>query len=405
MGIRANTRVRFTAAALLVAIAAGCGGGGDGGGGGAAPEAPMVPLPPEAGPQPIPQVLEWGVFPAASVVIGQPDLVSGATPPPGAGLDRLELPDGAAAISADGVLFVSAVGGLRAFADYAASNGPTARFSIAAGALGASIRGSRLVYVADNEVRIHHSLPTDGGTSADVIVGGTGGCAPNGLQAPRHAIITPAGRLVVADTLNNRVLIWNSVPQPGIGADFVVGQDSKNECAPNDANGDGTGDGQALLTTLSAPTSVWSDDVKLVIVDRGNHRVLIYDFPDRDGVQATTVLGQADATGQLPNAGQATSSDITLSSPESVDVRESGQLAVADSGNHRVLIWDTFPTQNAQAASQVIGQSAFGRNALNAGGTTGANTLAFPRGVRFHERNLVVTDWRNHRVLVFPAAN
>lgn len=405
MGIRANTRVRFTAAALLVAIAAGCGGGGDGGGGGAAPEAPMVPLPPEAGPQPIPQVLEWGVFPAASVVIGQPDLVSGATPPPGAGLDRLELPDGAAAISADGVLFVSAVGGLRAFEDYAASNGPTARFSIAAGALGASIRGSQLVYVADNEVRIHNSLPTDGGTPADVRIGGGGGCVANDLQAPRHAIITPLGQLVVADTMHHRVLIWNSIPRAGENADFVVGQRFKNVCEANDLDGDGTGNSFPQAHTLKTPTSVWSDGVKLVVADSGNHRVLIYDFPVEDAPQATILIGQEDFGDQAPNGGHSSPSDITLFTPTSVDVRESGQMAVSDSDNHRVLIWDTFPTQNSQAANQVIGQSAFGRNAANAGGTTAANTLVAPSGVRFHERNLIVTDRANHRVLIFPPLN
>ena len=405
MGIQANIRVRLTAAALLVAVAAGCGGGG-GGGGGALPEEPLAPLPPpEAGPAPIPQVLAWGFFPAANVVIGQHDFVSGDRPGGDAGLDRLDFPEGMPGVAADRTLFVAAVGGLRAFRTYDAGNGPTSAFNIVAAARSASIQGTKMVYVVDNEVRIHDTPPENDSAPADVTVGGIAGCAPDRLNTPRHAIVTPGGRLVVADTMNNRVLIWNAIPRAGEGADFVVGQDEKDECEPNDLNQDGSGDGQAHAHTLNSPTSVWSDDVNLVVVDRGNHRVLIYDFPTVDGAQARTVLGQQDVTDQLPNAGQSTSSDITLLSPESVDVRESGQMAVADSGNHRVLVWDTFPVENGQAANQVIGQSAFGRNAANAGGTPSANSLQFPSGVRFHERNLIVTDKFNHRVLVFPSKN
>ena len=216
-------------------------------------------------------------------------------------------------------------------------------------------------------------------------------------------MITPAGRLVVADTQNHRVLMWNQVPRAGELPDFVVGQRFMNTCAPNDLDQNGSGDGSPEAHTLNSPTSVWSDDVKLVVVDQGNHRVLIYDFPTGDGAQAKAVLGQERFSDQSPNMGQPTSSDITMFSPESVDVREGGQMAGAGAGNHRVLIWDAFPTAMSQAANQVIGQSAFGRNGPNAGGTPGASTLRSPSGVRFHERNLVVVDRSNHRVLVFPA--
>jgi len=402
-------RLRFTAAALFIAIAAGCGGGGGGGstgGGDPLPEVP-TPLPEPPGPTPLPQVLEWGTFPQARVVIGQQNFVSGDAPPDGAGLDRLELPDGSVAVSADRTLFVAAEGGIGAFPDYEGRNGPTARFAIGAtGARSVSLQGSRLVYVVGNEVRIFDTPPIGESSLPSVTVRGEAGCDANTLNAPRHAIITPLGQLVVADTQNHRVLIWTSIPEDGRGADVVVGQRFKDVCAPNDLFGDGVGDSNPFITTLHTPTSVWSDGVKLVVTDSGNHRVLIYDFPREDRAPAAIVLGQDRFDTGLSNAGQDASSDITLSSPMSVDVRESGQMVVADAGNHRVLVWNTFPTEMSQAANQVIGQSAFGRNAINAGGDDpSANSLRFPSGVRFHERNLIVTDSFNHRVLVFPSAN
>lgn len=362
--------------------------------------------PPESGPAPIPQVLTWGVFPAANAVIGQQDFVSGDRPPLAADPDRLDLPTGSPAVAADRTLFVPAAGGLKVFRNYDGAIGPAAEFSMPAAARSAFVQGTRLVYAVDNEVRIHDSLPANDGAPAEVTVGGGSGCNSSSLQAPRHAILTPLGQLVVADTMHHRVLIWNSIPRAGEGADFVVGQRSKVICAANDLNGDGTGDSFPHAHTLNTPTSVWSDGVKLVVVDSGNHRVLIYDFPVDDAPQATTLIGQADFADQAPNGGQPSPSDITLFSPESVDVREGGQMAVGDSGNHRVLIWDRFPTESGQAANQVIGQSAFGRNASNAGGTTpGASTLRTPMGVRFDQRNLVVADRGNNRVLVFRSMN
>lgn len=399
MGTRASMRLRLTGAAFLMALVTGCGGGG--GDAGLVPEPPAPPpVAPPAEP-PVPGVLTLGEFPAARVVIGQSNFESGDPPPSlDTPLDRLNLPEGNPALTDDGRLFVAAGGGVSAFRNYDATTaGSAADFRIVAFARSASVHGGKFVYLADNEVRIFDAPPAAGDAQPAVTVGGAAGCAANRLRAPRGAFITPKGKLIVADTDNHRVMIWNQIPTSGENADVVLGQESRISCNPNN-------DGSASELTLFRPTSVWSDDDKLVVVDKGNHRVLIWTaFPVDDFEPATRVLGQQDGDDTAPNAGQPVPSGATLLNPETVDVRPSGKMAVADSGNHRVLVWDAFPAEDFQAANQVIGQEDFTANAANAGGNPGANTLRTPVGVRFDGRNLVVVDKFNNRVLVFRSTN
>ena len=75
------------------------------------------------------------------------------------------------------------------------------------------------------------------------------------------------------------------------------------------------------------------------------------------------------------------------------------QIAVADSGRHRVLIWNQFPSTNFARADMVIGQTSFTAN----GGGTSARQLFFPFGAYFAKDKLIVADMRNNRVLVFTS--
>ena len=123
------------------------------------------------------------------------------------------------------------------------------------------------------------------------------------------------------------------------------------------------------------------------------------------------MIGQANFTDNAPNRGGAPSAS-TLSSPWAVDVNRDGQMAVADSANNRVLVWDALPAGDPAPADHVIGQADFVHNTENdddqdgqADGTPDSRTLNRPAGVRFHDRKLVVVDFFNFRVLVFPASD
>src|SRR6185503_4305187 len=102
------------------------------------------------------------------------------------------------------------------------------------------------------------------------------------------------------------------------------------------------------------------------------------------------------------------------------------RLYVADLGNNRVLIWNSIPTTNQQAADVVVGQKNFDTGLANdssslcasngtaSDGTTltyparCAKTMDFPRFALSDGRRLFIADGGNDRVLIYntiPTAN
>ncbi len=102
---------------------------------------------------------------------------------------------------------------------------------------------------------------------------------------------------------------------------------------------------------------------KVFISDRENHRILRFssDQAYRTNAAAEAVFGQADFSSYDPNRGSETPASNTLSSPSCLCFDKQGRLWVADSGNSRVLRFDspsTAPSGTA-IASAVIGQVGF----------------------------------------------
>ena len=114
--------------------------------------------------------------------------------------------------------------------------------------------------------------------------------ADNTLNQPCIIYIV-AGKVIVVDNHNNRVLIFNEIPtENGASADVVVGQ---ADFTHNSANRGGS----VANNTLYWPTSIYSDGDKLQIADFSNNRVLIYnEIPTENGASADVVIGQADFT-------------------------------------------------------------------------------------------------------------
>jgi hypothetical protein len=227
------------------------------------------------------------------------------------------------------------------------------------------------------------------------------GCAADRLSEPARAI-TAGGKLLVADRANHRVLIWNRVPASGATpADLVLGQKDLVHCAPDDILGQGSSGGRSART-LRHPSDVWSDGTRLLVVDQGNHRVLVWNhFPRVNGQAADLVLGQVDF---LSAAAETTRTG--LRSPAAVTSDGRG-LLVADAGNHRVLRWRSFPSSSGAPADQVLGQADFVHGAADDDDQDGATdhasarTLNYPTGLALAEGTLVVTDTYNHRYLLF----
>lgn len=99
---------------------------------------------------------------------------------------------------------------------------------------------------------------------------------------------------------------------------------------------------------FNRPSGIASDGRRLVLADRGHHRVLVWSaLPDRP-LRPDLVLGQPDFTACEPGRGLA-----SLNWPGGVAVA-GDHLAVADTNNHRVLLWHRFPTRSGQPADLAL---------------------------------------------------
>jgi len=75
-------------------------------------------------------------------------------------------------------------------------------------------------------------------------------------------------------------------------------------------------------------------------------------------IGAKMVIGQGDFSTRDANRGADDPGDNTLSEPQFV-CRYGDMLFVSDWGNHRVLVWNQFPEENGEPASIVLGQEDF----------------------------------------------
>ena len=181
--------------------------------------------------------------------------------------------------------------------------------------------------------------------------------ATNGLNNPA-GIACDGIRLAVADTNNNRVLLWNAIPAANnTPPDVVLGQADMSGFAPDTSP-----------SGMRGPQGLWLADGKLFVADTQNSRVLIWNsIPTANGQAPDIVLGQPDLNTR-PEA------DLTQSNyqpdarnmldPVSVTVNN-GKMFVADLGFNRVLIFSSIPTANHAPADVVIGQPDFTSDLAN----------------------------------------
>ncbi len=271
----------------------------------------------------------------------------------------------------------------------------------------AAVSGGRL-FVSDSgnhRVLIWRTLPDRNAAPADIALGQpdlvTAGVGAGAADMQEPAGLCVAGdKLLVCDRLNHRVLIWTTAPSAsGAPADLVLGQ------ADFDVNLRNAG-GRAGASTLADPTSVWTDGARVLVADRGNHRVLVWtSFPTQSGQPADLVLGQQSFDRAAPGVGP-----TRLFLPS--DVTSNGrQVFVADAGNHRVLAWHEFPEVDGAPARAVLGQATFEHSVPNdedQDGTPDAGpgprtfrSVDAMLTVRVFENLLYVGDTGNHRLLVF----
>ncbi len=257
--------------------------------------------------------------------------------------------------------------------------------------LSAHDNGSQL-FVADNtnhRILVFNTIPTTNNPNADFAIGaanpnvaGAGTCTQNTMHSPLDLYATSA-HLFVVDDVCNRVVVYDmpiTSNQPN--AMRVIGQSDFTSSTPGVSS-----------TMIDNPTSVWSNDTRIVVVDANNNRVLLYNsFPSADGAAADVVLGQVDFTSSVRAA-----TDHNFGVAPSGVTSNGVQVFVGDMDNCRIMIWNTWPTSNGQAADGVLGQSDFTSSAPN----VTQFGLSYAKLLSVSNQYLTIADTAANRVMVW----
>lgn len=275
------------------------------------------------------------------------------------------------------------------------------------GPRGVGVDGAGRLYVADttNQRVLIYDSPFTSDKVADVVLGqadfsgnqcNRGAASPTDqtLCDPADVAADSAGNLFVADQRNHRVLLFLTPRTGNAVADKVFGKADFTTNAFTPAS----------ATSLYYPTGVAVDPsatpVRLYVADRSFHRVLAYLDPLNDST-ADLVIGQSSFSGASCGSGSA-----GLCSPAEVTADGAGNLYVSDTSNHRVLQFNApFAAGGDAIGDQVFGQPNFaGVLCNNPGSTVTAGTLCFPGGVSTDGTGtLYVGDTSNHRVSMYFA--
>jgi hypothetical protein len=152
-----------------------------------------------------------------------------------------------------------------------------------------------------------------------------------------HALAVGGGRLYVADAGNHRVVGWplspagGEGPPAGDGADVVLGQPGFTTAfeMPHRPQGE---------RALRFPYGLAVEGETLAVADTANNRILLWPrLPAAPGEPAGAVLGQPDFAASGENRWRSVGHD-TLCWPYALSL-QGGRLAIADSGNNRVVVW------------------------------------------------------------------
>lgn len=291
----------------------------------------------------------------------------------------------------------------------------------------------------NNRVLIWLHLPTVNGQPADVVVGQPNFTSVAAVSPTATSLRAPSGvwiyngKLFVADTYDDRIMIYNKIPTSnGVAADQVLGQTSFTAFVQPDLT---QTTGVANAVNMQTPVAVTTDGTRLFVTDLAENRVMVWNsIPTTNGAPCDYVVGQpnfsdantnnsflnnntadVDADGNptdvTPVLCQSNGSDTvtgtllyptrcgaTLSFPRFA-YSDGKRLFIADGGNDRVLVYNTFPTSSGAFADIIIGQpDQFSDNTGD--NPDGSDAFENPSAIAFDGTNLYVTDTFNRRVLV-----
>jgi hypothetical protein len=173
-----------------------------------------------------------------------------------------------------------------------------------------------------------------------------GGVSASSFRWP-HDLCGTDDRLFVADAGDHRLLGWSPPPDADGAADLVLGQvdflaSGEFPYAPQTASSLRFPYAAVISESAAgAPDGPDGRDLcrRLVVADTANNRVLVWDgVPETIAAPAAAVLGQPDLAANGENRWDLVAAD-TLCWPYGLAAC-GARLAVADSGNNRVVVWE-----------------------------------------------------------------
>ncbi len=287
----------------------------------------------------------------------------------------------------------------------AGGRGPERGMNLPTGVL---IHDGRLL-VADawhHRILVWNEVPLLDDTPPDLILGQSDpasvspnrgrDCAPDTFYWP-FGIAVIGSRFWVADTGNRRVLGWdNGIPDPQQPADIVLGQPDGHHREENRG-------GVAGPASFRWPHDIAGRDDLLLVADAGDHRVLGWSPQPGTDRPADILIGQSDftASDEWPY-GPHTGDRFRFPYAIGLDNSDEGpeRLAIADTANNRILLWDNLPT-DGRAADHVLAQPDFGSNGENRWTSVRHDTLCWPYGISLRGDRLAVADSGNNRVVIW----
>lgn len=196
-------------------------------------------------------------------------------------------------------------------------------------------------------------------------------CDPEGLT------FDASGNLWVADSSNNRVLEFKPPFSTGMAASLEVGQPSGATAFTTFAVNNGGSGGNPIASSLYGPSMpLFDSSGNLWVADGGNGRVLMYAPPFSNGMNATQELGEPAGSGAFTTR-NASLTQWGMNDPWGLCLDTEGSVYVTDNAYNRVMIFD-LPFSNGMNATTVLGQADFTHGAANQGGSIGAQTLNQP---------------------------
>lgn len=286
---------------------------------------------------------------------------------------------------------------------------------------GVSPNHAYVVDNANNRVLVYTNVTTlVNGGPANLVIGqpnlvstacNVSGRNANSLCGPNGIAVDASGRVYVADSGNNRVVVFNRVVANNPAAIAVFGQGG--DFTSNSCN---LGGGPSR-NSLCNPIGVAIDGNKNVYVaDFSNARVVEYNspfavtVPGSNDLAADAEWGQGagsgtDSTHNSCDAGGVTAT--SLCQPVAVTLDANNNVYVADWARNRVLVYNQSANPpNNFTANKEFGQGGgsgidFTDSGCNPSGLT-ATTLCQPDGLALDSTgNLYISDYNNNRVIEF----